>query len=149
MRGSLQALINTTPEMDDAFFGGKGHGKRGRGAAKKAKVLVMAENRDDHPGFAAMQVVERLAAKTVQKMAECWISAGETIKTDQYSSFSILTRSSYKHESDPVTYPEQSVKFPWVHTVVSNCKNQLKGIQRGVSLKHLHRYLSEYCYRFK
>ena len=40
------------------------------------------------------------------------------------------------------------MRFPWVHTVISNCKNQLKGTQRGVSRKHLHRYLSEYCYRF-
>ena len=144
-RYALKGLV----EMDDAFFGGKGRGKRGRGAAKKAKVRVMAENRDDHPGFAAMQVVDELDAETVKKTAERWISAGETIKTDQYSSFGILTRSSFQHETDPVTYPEQaSVRFPWVHTVISNCKNQLKGTQRGVSRKHLHRYLSEYCYRF-
>ena len=96
----------------------------------------MAENRDDHPDFAAMQVVDELDAETVKKTAERWISAGETIKTDQYSSFGILTRSSFQHETDPVTYPEQaSVRFPWVHTVISNCKNQLKGTQRGVSRK--------------
>ena len=131
-RYALKGLV----EMDDAFFGGKGRGKRGRGAAKKAKVRVMAENRDDHPGFAAMQVVDELDAETVKKTAERWISAGETIKTDQYSSFGILTRSSFQHETDPVTYPEQaSVRFPWVHTVISNCKNQLKGTQRGVSRK--------------
>lgn len=144
-RYGLRGLV----EMDDSFFGGKGRGKRGRGAEKKAKVLVMAENRGKRAGFAAMQVVEKLDAETVKVTAQRWIYAGETIKTDQYSSFAILSRSHYQHEPEPVTCPEQaSVKFPWVHTVVSNCKNQLKGMQRGVSLKHLHRYLSEYCYRF-
>ena len=109
----------------------------------------MAENRGKGAGFAAMQVVDKLDAETVKETAQRWIYSGETIKTDQYSSFGILGRSQYQHELETVTYPEQaSVKFPWVHTVVSNCKNQLKGMQRGVSLKHLHRYLSEYCYRF-
>ena len=144
-RYGLRGLV----EMDDSFFGSKGRGKRGRGAEKKAKVLVMAENRDKRAGFAAMQVVEKLDTQTIKTTAQRWIYSGERIKTDQYSGYTILTRSQYQHESEPVICPElASVKFPWVHTVISNCKNQLKGMQRGVSLKHLHRYLSEYCYRF-
>ena len=39
-------------------------------------------------------------------------------------------------------------QFPWVHTLISNCKTQLQGTQKAVSLKHLQRYLAEFCYRF-
>ena len=67
-----------------------------------------------------------------------WIQPGETVRTDGYYSFLTLVKEAYNHERVMVETPEQaSVKFPWVHTVVSNCKNQLQGTQRAVSLKHL------------
>ena len=56
-------------EMDDAFFGGQGKKIRGRGAECKAKVLVMAENRHDRAGFAAMEVVERIDERSVRRTA--------------------------------------------------------------------------------
>ena len=38
--------------------------------------------------------------------------------------------------------------LPWTHRFVSNVKGVLRGPHRGVSAKHLQRYLSEACYRF-
>ena len=42
-------------EMDDAYFGAPKPGKRGRGAAGKAKVVVAVETPADKPRFAAMR----------------------------------------------------------------------------------------------
>ena len=73
----------------------------------------------------------------------------ETIRTDALPSFQPLSKEAYLHERLRVgTLDQASLKFPWVPTVISNCKGQTQGTQRGVSLKHLARYLSEFCYRF-
>ena len=46
-------------EMDDTYFGAPKPGKRGRGAAGKAKVVVAVETPTDKPRFAAMRMVPR------------------------------------------------------------------------------------------
>jgi transposase-like protein len=144
-RYQLSGLV----EMDDAFFGGRRTKTRGRGAQDKAKVLVMAENRGERPGFAGMQVVAGIDSQSVRRTALQWIQTGETIRTDALHSFRSLSQEAYRHEHLLVGSPEQApLKFPWVHTVISNCKGQLQGTQRGVSLKHLPGYLAEFCYRF-
>lgn len=144
-RYKLAGLI----EMDDAFFGGRRLEKRGRGADHKAPVLVAAENRGETPGFASMDVVERIDEDSVRGVARKRIRAQQTIRTDGYSSFTTLSKEGFAHEKLLVGSPGLAAeKFPWVHTVVSNLKSSLLGIHHGVGLKHLHRYLAEYCYRF-
>ncbi len=45
--------------------------------------------------------------------------------------------------------PKDSMKLlPWTHRVFANAKSVFAGPHRGVSEKHLQRYLSEVCYRF-
>lgn len=144
-RYQLAGLI----EMDDAFFGGRRPEKRGRGAHHKARVLVAAENQGEQPGFASMDVVERIDEESVRRVARKRIRAKQTIRTDGYSSFATLAKEGFQHDTLLVGTPGQAAeKFPWVHTLVSNVKSALQGIHHGVALKHLHRYLAEYCYRF-
>lgn len=38
--------------------------------------------------------------------------------------------------------------LPWTHRLIANAKAVVSGPHRGVSDKHLQRYLSEVCYRF-
>jgi hypothetical protein len=38
--------------------------------------------------------------------------------------------------------------LPWTHRLIANAKAVVAGPHRGVSDKHLQRYLSEVCYRF-
>jgi len=136
-------------EMDDAFFGGQREEIRGRGAKNKVAVIVAAENRGDAPGFASIDVVDHIDEVSVRRVARKRIQAGQTIRTDGYSTFTTLSKDGFEHDRIVVGKPAQaSVKFPWVHTVISNCKGQFQGTQRGVSLKHLPRYLAEFSYRF-
>ena len=43
---------------------------------------------------------------------------------------------------------EAEEKLPWVHILIGNVKNFIRGTYHGVSHKHLQSYLSEFCYRF-
>jgi hypothetical protein len=45
--------------------------------------------------------------------------------------------------------PKDSLKLlPWTHRLIANAKAVISGPHRGVSEKHLQRYLTEVCYRF-
>ncbi len=54
-------------EMDDAFFGQRKPGKRGKGADGKAKVAVTVENRLGRPAFAALRQLKEPMAKKYRK----------------------------------------------------------------------------------
>ena len=45
--------------------------------------------------------------------------------------------------------PKDTMKLlPWTHKLIANAKAVIAGPHRGVSKKHLQKYLSEVCYRF-
>ena len=52
-------------EMDDTYFGAPKPGKRGRGAAGKAKVVVAVETPADKPRFAVMRLVPRVSRESL------------------------------------------------------------------------------------
>lgn len=39
-------------------------------------------------------------------------------------------------------------QLKWVHVPTANVKGKIRGVYRGVSEKHLNRYLAELSYRF-
>jgi len=139
----LSAII----ELDDAFFGGHESGKRGRGAGNKSKVLVGVEAGPTAPGHVAMSVVSKLDGSSIASFADSAIISGQRILTDGYPAYSVL-REHYDHRPECVKPHEIEQKLPWVHILISNAKNAIRGTFFGVSHKHLQRYLSEFCYRF-
>ena len=145
-RDSLYKLNNFI-EMDDAYFGGSAPGKRGRGAANKSKVVVAVENRGTAPGYAAMQVVERIDSNHIEDFAFRHIMEGQTIKTDDYPPYNALDVE-FNHLGEVVKAHEAQKKLPWVHILIGNAKSFICGTYHGVSHKHLQSYLSEFCYRF-
>jgi molybdenum-dependent DNA-binding transcriptional regulator ModE len=56
--GQRDALYTLTGsiEMDDAYFGGKGNGKVGRGTARTS-VVLMVEERGEHAGYIAIKAL--------------------------------------------------------------------------------------------
>ena len=55
-------------EMDDTCFGAPKPGKRGRGAAGQAKVVVAVETPKSKPWFAAMRMVPRVSGEEIQAL---------------------------------------------------------------------------------
>lgn len=137
-------------ELDDSYFGGKNvSGKRGRGASNKSKVFVAVSVKKNKPQYAKMRVVERLDERNLKKFTSQDLNPHATIRTDGFSSYKTLDKSGYDNWAETLETPENASKFlPWVHILISNSKAILRGVHHGVSPKHLHRYLTEFCYRF-
>lgn len=136
-------------EMDESYFGGNKSGKRGRGAEGKAIVAVSVENRGEHAGYASMKVIDNVTSKELAAVAEeKFIKEKSTVKTDGFRSYKYLKKIGFDHISEKVSDKNASKALPWVHTLISNVKSTIQGIFHGVSLKHLQRFLNEYCYRF-
>lgn len=138
-------------EMDDSYFGEKRvPGKRGRGAANKAKVLISVKlNEWNDPVFANMSVVSTIDSMNISQVVHDKIKPHATIKTDALRAYNIIKEQGFTHQKEKVGTPENASKvLPWVHILISNCKAILRGTHHGVSIKHLQQYLTEFCYRF-
>jgi len=138
-------------EMDDTYFGAPKPGKRGRGAAGKAKVVVAVETpTEKKPRFAAMRMVPRVSSAEIQPLVRERLAAEAVIKTDGWQGYSFLDFApGVRHEwLVPGSGKEAPKVLPWVHTLIANIKGNIRGVHHGVSPKHLPRYLAEFCYRF-
>lgn len=136
-------------EMDDTYIGSKKSGKQGRGAYGKAKVIVAVENKETKAGFAKMERVDNLSKDMISKSFENHLGNGVTLRTDGWRPYRVLNTGQRSHEAVVVGSGKNASKLlPWVHTMISNMKNNLRGTYHGVDIKHINRYLSEFCYRF-
>jgi len=156
---SLAGLV----EMDDSFFGPRGH-MRGRGSERKSTVLcAVSLYRDrkgkERPGFAHMKVVDNASASTIQSFlarlgygptSEESQRLLEAIRTDGWRSYGkAIKGNNLTHYKVVLRDPQAAGRLlPWIHRIISNVKAVIRGAHRGVSEKHLQSYLSEICYRF-
>jgi len=149
-------------ELDESFFGPTSKGKRGRGAKNKGLVIVAVsfwvdEAEKEHPGFAHALVVENASAEAIDSVLrrlslpeEEIIPLIERIRTDGWRSYQAASDElGIIHYRVVLRDPKDSMKLlPWTHRLIANAKSVFGGPHRGVSKKHLQRYLSDVCYRF-
>lgn len=149
-------------EIDESFFGPSKPGKRGRGAEGKEIVLIAIsvwKDKDgaEHPGFAKCCIIKDAAAETIKELL---IRIGvpddeiklliKEIRTDGWRSYETISNDlDIRHYRVVLKDPKDTMKLlPWTHRLISNAKAVFNGPHRGVSTKHLQKYLSEVCYRF-
>ncbi len=137
-------------EMDDSHFGGSKPGKEGRGALGKDRVIVLVEYRGRKAGFAKMSKVDSMSGNDIGRAAVDHLTDNSKVKTDGAAAYrSALKEQNFEHEYVVVGSGKEAPKLlPWVHTMLANIKGNIRGIHKGVSHKHLQRYLDEFCYRF-
>jgi transposase-like protein len=136
-------------EMDDTYFGAPKSGKRGRGAAGKAKGVVAVETHHDKPGFATMHKVEHLSGDEISQVLTDRLEDNVVSRSDGWRAYGVLDCGNRTHQPVIVGTGENAVKvLPWVHTVIANVEGNIRGVYHGVGPNHLSRYLSEFCYRF-
>lgn len=87
------ALLGGEVELDEAYFGGRRKGKRGRGAAGKVPVFGILE-RD---GRVYVQVVPDVSAKTVLGLTVTKVRRGSIVYTDKFKSYDSLMFCGYRH----------------------------------------------------
>lgn len=135
-------------EMDEAFFGGKAAGKRGRGSENKAEVAVALQlDAIGRPQLLKMQVIPDAKGETLLAFAERNIMEGSTIHSDAFRSYGALSK---KYCCDMQKYEPKSKdeRLKWLHVMISNIKANIEGAYHGLGKKYLQRYLDEFCYRF-
>jgi transposase-like protein len=134
-------------EMDDAYFGGKGNGKMGRGTAK-TPVVVMVEERGEHAGYIGINALTAASKPQLSAAAQEKIAPGRLVHTYCWTGCNGLAALGHDHHAEKVPPHQAHEKLPWVHIAISNAKTFLLGTYHGVSHKYLQTYLDEFCYRF-
>ena len=138
-------------ELDDFYIGSKSTGgKRGRGSEHKKPLLAAIEVvSNKKPRFAMLEMVPNLEKETIEPLLDKRIQKKSTLKTDAYTSFRFLPTDGYYHFPKVLNTTEKVAEhLPWVHILISNFKNTMRGIFHGVSSKYIQRYLNEFIYRF-
>ena len=132
-------------EIDEAYFGGRRKGKRGRGAAGKSVVLGLLERQ----GKVYTRVVSTVSAEQLLDIIRSKTRKGSVFRTDTFKSYNSLHQFG-KH-----------LKVNHDKTLVSKNHNHINGIEgfwsyakhklynyRGVSRANFALYLKEMEYRY-
>ena len=130
-------------EMDDTYFGAPKPGKRGRGAAGKAKVVVAVETPKNKPRFAVMHMVPRVSGQEIQDLIRARLVDEVVVKTDGWQGYSswILCPTAMSG-SFPVRRKRRRRSCPGVNTLIANIKGNIVVSIMVSSPKHLPRYLA-------
>jgi transposase-like protein len=140
-------------EADETYVGGKGTKiTRVEAYAKKQKVFAIVKRDGDVRSFH----VERVTGENLQKIL--WENAhpSATIMTDSFSSYDNLKgqfNTHYQVNHSKGEYSRTEPGKPTIHTntiegVFSLLKREIIGTYHQVGKHHLHRYLSEFDFRY-
>lgn len=139
-------------EIDDAYWGGKKKGKRGRGSENKTSFIAAVEkNKEGHPLRIKLSVLASLKKEEIKKWAQKHIQLGANILSDALPCFFGLREAGLIHESIVVGNskdPKKTAPFNWVNTILGNLKTALAGTYHKLSRNHLPRHLATFQYRF-
>lgn len=86
-------VISGNVELDEAYFGGKRKGNRGRGAGGKVPVFGILE-RD---GRVSVNIVSDVSAETLLSLTVKKVKRGSIVYTDRWKSYDALMLCGYKH----------------------------------------------------
>ena len=151
MAAEPQPILRNLIELDDAYLGGVQPGKRGRGAGRKAPLLVAVERLPSgRLGPAAIEAVPQLRQKRATVFARRSFSPEATIRSDAGNTFFRLGQEGFRHQPEKVAYERGRAirRFAAVHLVISNLKRFILGRHHSIAPKHACRYVGEFTCRF-
>jgi transposase-like protein len=145
--------LDGTVEVDECYVGGrgryKGHRKPGRPTAKeKTPVLAMVER----GGRVRARAIPNVTAATLKETLHELVNLSAHVVTDEYNVYPRVVREFWGGH-DTVCHSAKEYVRGDVHTntvegFFSILKRGLNGTFHAVSKKHLHRYLSEFEFRY-
>jgi transposase len=89
----IEDLLGGEIELDEAYFGGRRKGKRGRGAANKVPVFGILE-RD---GVVRVEAVNDVSSETLLNLTIKTVRRGSIVYTDKFRSYDALMCCGYRH----------------------------------------------------
>lgn len=134
-------------EADETYVGGIRRGKRGRGAAGKTPVVGLVERE----GNLKAKVTKDTKSATVIPLIENNVDAGSTLMTDEYNSYSKVSKLGYEHKT--VNHGSKQYVLGMNHTNTiegfwSQLKRSVNGTYHAVSPKYLQSYVDEFSFRY-
>lgn len=138
-------------EVDETFIGALEDGVRGRGAVKKALIVVAAEQKRREIGRIRLRRVPNASADSLQAFVDEVVEPGSVVHTDGWLGYDRVKAHGYRHQ---ITFLSDHAEpanelLPHVHLVASLLKRWLLGTHQGaVSPAHLDYYLDEFTFRF-
>jgi len=141
--------VSGTVVVDETYIGGPKPGKRGRGAAGKALVLIAVEDKGRHFGRIRLRrVVDASGASLIPAVQES-VEPGSTVHTDGWSGYEGLSSKGYDHVVVRQDAEVGDNLLPLPHRVAALLKRWLGGTHHGaVRASYLDYYLDEYTFRF-
>jgi transposase-like protein len=138
-----------TVEVDEVYIGGERPGKRGRGAAGKALVLVVAQAEGDHIGPIRLVRIANASAVVLRSAVEEVIEPGTQVLTDGWDGYGTLAAAGFRHQVVRTTAVVGENLLPRANRVASLLQRWLLGTHQGaVAHSHLDYYLDEFTFRF-
>ena len=144
-RDQLSGIV----EVDETYIGGGKPGKRGRGAAGKALVVIAAQLDETCIGRIRLKRVSDASGKSLEEAVKDAVTPGSIVCTDGWNGYNRLEFIGYAHE---IIRDEADVGdnlLPKCNIVASLLKRWLLGTHQGaVRASHLDYYLDEFTFRF-
>ena len=141
--------LSGTVEMDEVYIGGERPGKRGRGAAGKALVLVAAQVDGSQIGRIRLTRVADASAPALTQATLAAVSSGSQVVTDGWSGYAGLKAKGYRHAVVRESAVVGENLLPRANRVAALLQRWLLGTHQGaVAAAHLDYYLDEFTFRF-
>ncbi|MEN6625794.1 MAG: IS1595 family transposase [Candidatus Sumerlaeia bacterium] len=143
-------LLQGIAEMDECYIGGKprkgsgGPHKRGRGTSKQPVIGIV-----ERDGKVTAKPVKRTDSKTLSSFVRERVDVDRCkIITDEYRGYSklfgFISHETIDHQ---VWYVDGDVHTNSIESFWALLKRGIIGQYHKVSVKHLHEYINEFCYR--
>ena len=136
-------------EADEAFLGRPRSGKRGRGAAGKVLVSVIAQVEGPRIGRIRLRRIPDASAKSLERAVQAAVEPRSRVRTDGWLGYSRLGALGYRHTIIREEAEAGQHLLPRVNRVVALLKRWLLGVHQGaIQPAYLDAYLDEFTFRF-
>lgn len=158
-RYTLEGMI----EMDEGYFTvessevEKSKGKRGRGAAGKSNVAVMAESaqlenietgkKTSQCRYFKAKVLDSHKAEGINETVKESFDEKSIVLSDDSTSYVDISDYVELHISEKSSEGLTKETLRWVHITISNAKRNLLGNYHKIKGKYLQLYLNEFIYK--
>lgn len=141
--------LSDTVEVDETYVGGEKPGKRGRGAAGKTLVVVVAQKNGDWIGRIRLRRVSNASRESLCRAVQESVEPGTVVHTDGWQGYGQLKTLGYAHRIIRQDAHIGENLLPSANRVASLLKRWLLGTHQGaVRASHLDYYLDEFTFRF-
>lgn len=149
------AMLKGTVEVDEAYIGGKKRGKGSGYVGNKTAIVTMVER--DGRVHSHVMPESRVTADSVERVIEAHVDGRATLNTDESNLYNYIGAQFPRHDRvshrakvyskyDRVTGRRMSTNT--VEGYFGNFKRQIDGTHHHVSGGHLHRYSSEFEWKY-